>query len=562
MNTINLKYLAISLVAIIVASCTTYDDLVKENTPTSDDIPPSSGDVSFVKYVALGNSQSAGFMDAALYDDGQANSFPAILSGQFAMAGGGAFLQPDINSVNGFNPLLSSPSLIVGKLRLDATTDPPSFIPAVPGEPIGDFTGDKASLNNFGVPGARVVDAVTPGYGNFNQYYSRFQSSSSASMLGDAVAANGSFFSLWLGSNDVLGYATSGGTDTSQPNPSVVPPDSIIVGIGPTGPVWAPNVAPGTPILLKDIPGITDYFATNTPASTNGQGLNPSEITDPTVFAGAYQQIMDALTGTSSFTGGVAINVTDITSIPFFNTVPAAALKLPFDLSAAVPPELGLPVPDLASAVNSIYAQFGFATDPTTGLPISQVFDSSPDNFLAVEAEDEKGNRVFRQLASDELVLLTVPLDSLVAGWGSLKGLVLKPDGSIDFENLDITKLRPFPIPSAYILDKVEITDIIARTAEFNDHIASIVSQKPTVELVDAHGIFETIKLIGVAPGSVPLSPDIGPAGMFSVDGIHTNQRGNAIIVNEIVSIINDRFGATLPLVDPWRFSPNDIQLF
>lgn len=564
MNTAKYRNFALGLLVVTLASCTTYDDLVNENTPEPPP-DPSPGAVNFTKFVVLGNSLSAGFMDAALYNNGQSASYPAILSKQFALAGGGAFFQPDINSANGYNPLLSTDNVILGRLTLNATTDPPSFVP-LPGEVMTDYAGDRGSLNNFGVPGARVLDAVVAGYGSFNRYFERFQSSASASMLGDAVTANGTFFSLWLGSNDVLGYATSGGTDPGQMNPSVVPPDSIVVGMGPTGPVWAPNCVPGSDpcIPLKLVPGITDYYATNAPASTSGQGANPSEITDPAVFAAAYQQVISGMAGGGNSSGGVALNITDVAGAPFFTTVPAAALMLPFDLGDSIdlPPELGGAKTSLATAINSIYAQFGFATDPTSGLPIVQVFDASPNNFFAIEAKDDNGNRVFRQLGADEVVLLTVPTDSLLAGWGTLKGLVLTSDGQIDLENTVISELRPFPIPSEHILDVVELASVSTRIDEFNQAIKAAVDQQANVALVDAHAIFETIKLTGYAPGSLPLSPDFGLAGMFSVDAIHTNARGNAIIANEVIQVINQEFGATVPLADPWEYSGNDITIF
>ena len=171
MNTNKNINLALGLL-ILLTSCTTYDDLVTENTPTPEsEVPIIPGMANFSKFVALGNSQTAGFMDAALYSAGQDNSFPAILSEQFALAGGGAFNQPDINSANGFNPLFSTPTKIVGRLRLNTSGDSPTVEAAEPGDPLGPFTGDMSALNNFGVPVARVVDALVPGYGAFNPYF-------------------------------------------------------------------------------------------------------------------------------------------------------------------------------------------------------------------------------------------------------------------------------------------------------------------------------------------------------------------------------------------------------
>ena len=53
----------------------------------------SAGSANFSKYVALGNSITAGYADNALYREGQDNSYPSILAHQFALAGGGALVQ-------------------------------------------------------------------------------------------------------------------------------------------------------------------------------------------------------------------------------------------------------------------------------------------------------------------------------------------------------------------------------------------------------------------------------------------------------------------------------------
>ncbi|MGB3779776.1 MAG: hypothetical protein WA960_15550, partial [Tunicatimonas sp.] len=69
--------------ALLLGACSTEDDLIEErnadNPPLAAEPPPTGtpGTADFTKYVALGNSLTAGFMDAALYTRGQQNSFPA-----------------------------------------------------------------------------------------------------------------------------------------------------------------------------------------------------------------------------------------------------------------------------------------------------------------------------------------------------------------------------------------------------------------------------------------------------------------------------------------------------
>lgn len=77
-------------------------------------------------------------------------------------------------------------------------------------------------FQNLGVPGAKSFHLVYSGYGNpagiatktANPYYARFASTPTATVVGDAMAQSPTFFSLWIGNNDTLGYATSGGDAT------------------------------------------------------------------------------------------------------------------------------------------------------------------------------------------------------------------------------------------------------------------------------------------------------------------------------------------------------------
>jgi len=111
-----------------------------------------------------------------------------------------------------------------------------------------------------------------------NPYYIRFASSPSASIIQDAAAQNPSFFTLWIGNNDVLSYATTGGTGVDQ-----------------TG-----NLDPTT--------------------------YGPNDITDPNVLAQVYSGYVDALSASAS--GGVLFGIPDVSSAPFFTTVPNNALVL------------------------------------------------------------------------------------------------------------------------------------------------------------------------------------------------------------------------------------------
>ena len=264
-----LKYIAV--VALGLAACEPEFDKSVEDQRSSF----SSGTADFSSFVALGNSLSAGVADNSLYLHGQENSFPNILAGQFALVGGGEFKQPLVKDNLGgmvISPTVTFPNRLV----LNAQSQPVP-VAGTPTTTVGDaLTGP---FNNVSVPGAKSFHLLSPGYGNpaglgstANPYYVRFASSATSTVLADAMANNPTFFTLWIGNNDILSFATSGGVGTNQ--------------------------------------------AGNTNPATYG----PNDISDPNVVAGAIQGMLQQLTANGA--KGVVCNIPSVTSIPYFNTVP------------------------------------------------------------------------------------------------------------------------------------------------------------------------------------------------------------------------------------------------
>lgn len=173
---------------------------------------PTAGSANFDNVVAVGNSLTAGYMNGALYNEGQAASFANIVATQMQLVGGGEFNQPNIDAVDGYYGV--SGTTVLGRLHLVNPASPaPS--PIIPGQTITAYSGGKV-LNNFGVPGMKIGDFNLPGYGHStagNPYFARFASSDATTVQADVTAANGTFFTFWLGNNDALGYALGGATN-------------------------------------------------------------------------------------------------------------------------------------------------------------------------------------------------------------------------------------------------------------------------------------------------------------------------------------------------------------
>jgi len=194
------------LVSLTFMACTNDDTVVTGEAP----VTPGTAD--FTKYVALGDSFAAGYSDGALFKKGQSNSYPNLLAQQFAAAGGGTFSSPFMaaDNVGGFSA--GGVQVVSPRLFLDTATNTPTPVPGVSANTLTErLTG---SFNNMGIPGAKSFHLLFNGYAPLNPYFNRMASAPTATVLGDALAQNPTFFSLWIGVNDELGYATNGGDAT------------------------------------------------------------------------------------------------------------------------------------------------------------------------------------------------------------------------------------------------------------------------------------------------------------------------------------------------------------
>lgn len=454
----------------------------------------TQGSADFSKFVTIGNSLTAGYMDGALYNQGQQNSLGALIAGQLKIAteSDGStfdeFNQPDINSVNGFNTSVQSPGgvPVLGRFKLDLEARAPS--PTISGEEVGTFSGDKSALNNFGVPGIQVGQLLIPGTGTpgdpaFNGMYARFASSPGTStILSDVVAASPSFFTLWIGNNDVLGYAISGASN-----------DAIFT-------------------------SAADF---------------------DTRFNGVVNTLMSSTTAK-----GVIANIPPILTIPYFRAVPYN--PLPLDDASA-------------TQLNAAYAEYnGGLQQALTATLITQeeadrrtiAFSAGQNGFVMVDEDltdlSALGLPNYRQTKSSDLIPLATST-ALASGIGTQT-----------------------PADDQYVLTPEEQAVIQARTVAFNTTIATTVGTvnattgSTRLGLLDTNGglpgnpnttlgVFADLLgldgELGIRVEGTLLDPDFAPNGIYSTDGVHPNIRGNAIMANEFIKVIESSFGATIPKV-------------
>ncbi len=258
----------------------------------------SSASAQFNHYVALGDSLTAGVEGNCLVERNQENSFPAVLARQLRIED---FEQPLVQELPLSSPLVGTPCLGAVLSNNAITVGAISQM----GQPLNLLL--PRPYDNLGIPGANVGDLVTLTHGNpngsttaerFAALVLRNVPGSPFDGLNAVTEANlntPDLITLWAGSNDILGAATTG----------------------------------------VFIPGVT--------------------ATAPDVFAANYEEVLGSIDTPGRLI--VAGNVPDVTAIPFTTTVPSR-LTIPGGTTPVlgpgddafpctpVAPDLGCPVPD------------------------------------------------------------------------------------------------------------------------------------------------------------------------------------------------------------------------
>jgi len=108
------------------------------------------------------------------------------------------------------------------------------------------------------------------------------------------------------------------------------------------------------------------------------------------------------------------------------------------------------------------------------------------------------------------------------------------------------------------VLTANEKAKVASATASYNASIRSIAASKG-LAVADMNAIMN--QLIGglrLEDGTIYtanyFSAATASSVLFSLDGVHPNPRGYAVIANEIIKVINSHYNANLPIYSPANF--------
>jgi lysophospholipase L1-like esterase len=495
----NFKWLL--LVSLTFVACS--DDEAGIDSNSSDGLPLTAGTADFSKYVSLGNSLTAGYCDGALFIAGQEGSYPSLLSQQFALVGGGEFKIPFMNDNVG--------GLLLGGFQIQG---PRLYFNGTGPAPVSGTTTTEVSniltgpYNNMGVPGAKSFHLVAPGYGNVagvasgasNPYFVRFASSPGTTVLADAVAQSPTFFSLWIGNNDVLSYATSGGTGTNQ--------------LG--------NLDPAT--------------------------YGGNDITDPNVFASVYSTLVNQLTANGA--KGVVANIPYVTSVPFFTTVPTNPIP-------------GLPAAS-AGQLNALFGGINAALAGASLPARFVTLVADDGNPATVESnplliKDESLPNISAQITA----ALTPVLGGPTAGYvGSIYGQARHASNAVASRDYILLTARsiigttqtgapsPFntigvsyPMQDNTTLTASETAEVKTATDAYNATILALANSKE-LAFVDANAALNQVANGGLVYNGYTMTSTYVTGNSFSLDGVHPSPKGYALIANKFLEAINAKYGS------------------
>ncbi len=256
------KLLGIILVSILIFNA--CEDRSELTAPPS--LNGKSGNADLSKMVSLGNSLTAGYQSGTLYISATQYAYPYLIAKQAGV---------EISGIAVSDPGLGG--------RLEIKSLSPFTLVTNPKQGSVLNANYPAPFQNLGVPGALAYDvlqatsstncasALFGGAPNpFFDLILRNGATGTKTPIQLALEQNPTFITLWIGNNDVLGYATSGGVSPAAP----------------------------TPVAN---------------------------------FQAIYNGIANAITASGKQDKGVVANIPNVTSIPFFTTVgPQIAVSIPW----------------------------------------------------------------------------------------------------------------------------------------------------------------------------------------------------------------------------------------
>ena len=191
-----------------------------------------------------------------------------------------------------------------------------------------------------------------------------------------------------------------------------------------------------------------------------------------------------------------------------------------------------LPQSPLAAALVATIPPY--IVDPATRMPI--LVNGQPIYYLY-----DTGNGVPAPLPVGSAVLLTA------------QGLLQSGYGFPPVPPFSALPNAGKPLPGFVVLTPPELTNIVARIADYNKHITEAAAARD-IPVADIRGLFDRVAFNpvtgagGLQLGPIKVTSSYITGGFFSLDGFHLTDLGYLLFANEYIKAINSGYDTEIPL--------------
>ena len=356
------------------------------------------------------------------------------------------------------------------------------------------------------------------------------------------MAASPTFFSYWLGNNDILGYASDGGFNEALITPTGDFQAALAESLGTL-------VSGGAKGVVLTIPPIvlTPYF----------RAVPYNSI--PVTSEAERDQLNAGFAGLNSALDGL---VAASALLPTLNVTQeeANARKVSYTVSANNPILMyddALPDYNRAGGEFDILLEDSLITpDQREALaPFGQSRPATASDLPTLAAATQLGMTVGGNAAA--IIGVTVPAaDNLILSSSEVTTVVVQSaifNGTIaavvDQVNADSNNaITLVDVQPAFM----DLAGVDAQTAIslVNPLQGAIPALAPFLAQMQADAVAAVDGIAGIEIDGVNLSPAFDPNGVMSTDGLYPNPRGNGIVANLIIDALNAANGTSIPSVN------------
>ncbi|WP_141719785.1 hypothetical protein [Roseivirga misakiensis] len=464
-------------------------------------------DADISNTVFLGGSLFSGVNNGVLVEDLSAQSIPQIFLNSVANNTQQVDFSATSSNTIGFNIFENGPNVngIVGPYQL---TFPPGadttfFQEFVNGQAFA-YAPVNTEIKNYSFPKAQVLD-FTQASRTENTFINSYLNAGAQAPLAQIAGSQPSFFVLNLGYEDLLGYSVTGAEGNED----------------------------------------------QADATAHAYG----DILNTAVFESNLTAVVDALLANPNAKGAL-LNIPDFLKFPFFT-------ETEFDITPYV---IGLQtkLSNMRSAASDYNDVLETYYEQNPGFPFADrrpilTYPGDSPFTWGIQVEDRDLHDVVvngeplkkvRQAVRDELIYYRHE----------------------QFLTSTIGNLPENAVPESQYIKLAEIDIIRAKIAEYNQAIQQVAAaSNGRLVVVDIYSYFEElytgfnqfldVPAEGTTIEGVQFLPIVGEFGIFSADALNLNQRGNALIVNQIVDALNLNFNGNLSRVNPNDFAGTPINI-